>query len=84
MHYYRLLTLYSHAKRRMYLLLKQKQKLDHVAYYVITSESAEAFAFIAQCMDDLSFYDTYPGPSVTVGDFSLGLSAEVPKRTKRS
>ena len=84
MHYYRLLTLYSHAKRRMYLLLKQKQKLDHVAYYVITSESAEASEFIAQCMDDLSFYDTYPGPSVTVGDFSLGLSAEVPKRTKRS
>lgn len=56
----------------------------HVAYCVITSESAEAFAFITQYMNDLFFYDNCPGPSVTVGDFSSGLSAEALRRTKQS
>ena len=59
-------------------------KTFHVAYCVITSESAEAFAFITQCMNDLFFYDNCSGPSVTVGEFSSGLSADVLRQTKQS
>lgn len=59
-------------------------KTFHVAYYVIISESAEAFTFITQYMNDLFFHDNCPGPSITVGDFSSGLSAEVLRQTKQS
>lgn len=56
----------------------------HVAYCLITSESTEAFAFITKCMKDLFFYDDCPGPKVTTGDFSSGLSAEVLRHNKLS
>lgn len=35
-------------------------------------------------MNDLFFYDDCPGPKVTIGDFSSGLSAEVLRRNGQS
>ena len=35
-------------------------------------------------MKDLFFYNDCPGPAVTIGDFSSGLSAEVLRRKQQS
>lgn len=60
------------------------QQTFHVAYFLITLESTEAFVFITQCMNDLFFYDDCPRPAVPIGDFNSGLSAEVLRRRKQT
>ena len=50
------------------------------AYCYITSESAECFTFLFDCMKDLFFHDTCPGPRVILGDFAAGLTAAMHKK----
>ena len=51
-----------------------------VAYCYITSESAECFAFLFECMKNLIFHDACPGPRVILGDFAAGLTAAMYRR----
>lgn len=53
-----------------------------IAYCFISSESAEAFAFMWACLKELFFYDDCPGPAVILGDFSLGLGAAMKQVAK--
>lgn len=46
-----------------------------VAYCYITSESAESFLFLFECLKDLIFHDACHGPGVILGDFAAGLAA---------
>ena len=57
-------------------------KTFRIAYYVIISESAEAFAFITQYINNLFFHDNCLGPSIIVKDFSSDLSVEVFRQSK--
>ena len=50
------------------------------AYCYITSESAERFTFLFDCMKDIFFHDTCPGPRVILGDFAAGLTAAMHKK----
>ncbi len=50
-----------------------------MAYTFIYSESAEAFKFVNAFCKELFFWDDCPGPSVMLGDFSLGRSAAIAK-----
>lgn len=51
-----------------------------VAYCYITSESAESFLFLFECLKDLIFHDKCPGPGVILGDFAAGLAAAMLKK----
>lgn len=54
-----------------------------VAYCYITSESAESFLFLFECLKDLIFHDKCPGPGVILGDFAAGLAAAMLKKDHR-
>ena len=51
-----------------------------VAYCYITSESAECFTFLLDCMKNLIFDDECHGPRVKLGDFAAGLSAAMQRK----
>ena len=53
-----------------------------IAYCFIASESADAFVFINECMRELFFYDSCPGPAVILGDFAAGLTAAIAIRQR--
>ena len=53
-----------------------------VAYCYITSESAECFTFIFECMKELIFHDDCPGPGVILGDFAAGLTVAMQRKAK--
>lgn len=55
-----------------------------VAYCYITSESAESFLFLFECMRDLIFHDRCPGPGVILGDFAAGLVAAMTKKRSQT
>ena len=45
-----------------------------VAYYFVSSESAEVFIFINVCLQNLFFHNDCPGSTVNIEDFSVGLT----------
>lgn len=51
-----------------------------LAYTFIFSESAEAFKFVNAYCKELFFQDDCLGPTVILGDFSLGLSAAMVRK----
>lgn len=51
-----------------------------VAYCYITSESAESFLFLFDCLKDLIFHNACPGPGVILGNFAAGLAAAMLKK----
>ncbi|KAK0516467.1 hypothetical protein JMJ35_001070 [Cladonia borealis] len=53
-----------------------------IAYYFITSESADTFIFINECIRELFFYDSYRGPAVILKDFAAGLTAAMVAKRK--
>lgn len=55
-----------------------------VAYCYITSESAESFLFLFECLKDLIFHDRCPGPGVILGDFAAGLAAAMLKKRSQT
>lgn len=55
-----------------------------VAYCYITSESAESFLYLFECLKDLIFYDKCPGPGVILGDFAAGLAAAMLKKSSQT
>ena len=55
-----------------------------VAYTFIYSESSEAFKFVNACCKELFFWEDCPGPSVMLGDFSLGLTAAMARNASIS
>lgn len=51
-----------------------------LAYTFISSKSAEAFKFLNAYCKEIFFRDNCPGPTVLLGDFSLGLSAAMVRK----
>ena len=44
-------------KKKMYLLFKQKQKLDYITYHIIKLKSAKILVFITQYINNSYFYN---------------------------
>lgn len=53
-------------------------------YCYISFESKESFLFMFAYMQELMFYDEYPGPYVILGDFAAGLRAAMMKTLNKN